>query len=44
MNLRYLYLGLAILANSAAYAQTRHIILKNDESITLRSLHVAQGC
>ena len=44
MNLRYLYLGLAILATTAAYAQTRHIILKNKESITLRSFHIAKGC
>jgi hypothetical protein len=44
MNLRYFCLGLAILATTAAYAQTRHIILKNNESITLRRFHVAQGC
>jgi hypothetical protein len=44
MNLRCLYLGLAILATTTAYAQTRNIILKNDESITLRNFHVAQSC
>jgi hypothetical protein len=44
MSLRYLYLGLAMLATTAANAQTRQIILKNDESITLRSFQPAQGC
>jgi hypothetical protein len=44
MNLRYLYVGLVILTTTTAYAQTPHIILKNNESITLRSFHVAQGC
>jgi hypothetical protein len=44
MNLQYLCVGLAILATTAATAQTRQIILKNDESITLRSFQAAQRC
>jgi hypothetical protein len=44
MKLRYLCLGLAILATTTAHAQTRNIILKNDERITLRRFQPVQGC